>query len=126
MQLPLVRKLMGMFVERIVSEIIPNETGAARLQQLGLFLLIFVLEENGTPVTAARLAEISGQKVSAVQKQLLKLEKVDVIERRQVVTKSGRGRAYHLFIKHNDKTKKLMKAIGGTGKRSKRAKDQTK
>ena len=82
---------MGMFVERIVSEIIPSETGAARLQQLGLFLLIFVLEENGTPVTAARLAEMSGQKISAVQKQLLKLEKVELIERRQVVSKSGRG-----------------------------------
>jgi DNA-binding MarR family transcriptional regulator len=119
MQLPLVRKLIGMFVARIVSEIIPDETGAARLQQLGLFILIFVLEENGTPVTAARLAEISGQKVSAVQKQLLKLEKIEVIERRQVVTKSGRGRAYHLFIKHNEKTKTLLKTIGGRDRHSK-------
>jgi predicted transcriptional regulator len=121
MQLPLVRKLIGMFVERIVSEIIPNETGAARLQQLGLFILIFVLEENGTPVTAARLSEITGQKVSAVQKQLLKLEKVDVIERRRVVSKSGRGRAFHLFIKHNEKTKKLLKAMGKVGSRKRRS-----
>ena len=57
MQLALVRKLIGMFVERIVSEILPNETGAARLQQLGLFTLIFTLEENGTPVTAERLVK---------------------------------------------------------------------
>src|SRR3954471_23897028 len=119
MQLPLVRKLMGMFVERIVSEIIPDETGAARLQQLGLFLLIFVLEEEGLLVTAARHAEMSGQKISAVQKQLLKLEKVEVIERRQAVSKSGRGRAYHLFIKHNEKTKKLLRAMGKSGPRRK-------
>jgi hypothetical protein len=103
MQLPLVRKLIGMFVERIVSEIIPDETGAARLQQLGLFILIFVLEENGTPVTAARLATITRQKDSAVQKQLVKLENVGVIERRKALSKSGRGRAFHLFIKHNEK-----------------------
>jgi hypothetical protein len=62
-----------------------DETGAARLQQLGLFLLIFVLEENGTPVTTARLAAISRQKVSAVQKRLLMLEDADVIERAQLV-----------------------------------------
>jgi predicted transcriptional regulator len=111
MQLPLVRKLIGMFVERIVNEILPDETGAARLQQLGLFTLIFVLDQNGEPVTAARLAKITGQSVGRVQKQLLKLEKVEVIERRQVLSKSGRGRAYHLFVKHNEKTKKLMKAL---------------
>ena len=115
MQLPLVRKLIGMFVDRIVSEIIPDETGAARLQQLGLFILIFVLEENGTPVTAARLAAITRQKVSAVQKQLVKLEDVGVIERRKALSKSGRGRALHLFIRHNEKTKKLMKALGKAG-----------
>src|SRR5205085_12662566 len=112
MQLPLVRRLIGMFVDRIVSEIIPDETGAARLQQLGLFILIFVLEANGTPVTAARLAEITQQKVSAVQLQLVKLESVGVIERRKALSKSGRGRALHLFIKHNEKTEKLMQALG--------------
>jgi response regulator of citrate/malate metabolism len=82
MQLALVRELVGMFVTRIVDEIIPGETGAARLQQIGLFTLIFVLEQDGEPVTADRLAEITQQSKSAVQKQLQKLEDVDVIERR--------------------------------------------
>lgn len=122
MQLALVRKLIGMFVARIVSEILPDETGAARLQQLGLFTLIFALEQNGTPVTAARLAEITHQSKSAVQKQLLKLEQVEVIERRQVLSTSGRGRAFHLFVRHNEKTAKLMKALGaGKGRRKKRS-----
>jgi predicted transcriptional regulator len=112
MQLALVRKLIGMFVERIVSEVFPDETGAARLQQLGLFTLIFTLEQNGTPVTAERLAGITGQSKSAVQKQLVKLEDVGVIERRKALSKSGRGRALHLFIKHNEKTERLMKAGG--------------
>jgi predicted transcriptional regulator len=120
MQLTLVRKLVGMFVTRIVDEIIPGETGAARLQQIGLFTLIFVLEENGTPVTADRLAKITRQSKSAVQKQLGKLEAIDVIERRQALSKSGRGRAFHLFIKHNEKTEKLLKAMGKAGGRKKR------
>ena len=120
MQLALVRKLIGMFVDRIVSEVLPDETGAARLQQLGLFTLIFALEQNGKPVTAARLAEITHQSKSAVQKQLLKLEKVEVIERRQVLSKSGRGRAFHLFVKHNEKTEKLIRALGTTKPRSKK------
>jgi len=120
MQLALVRELVGMYVARIVDEIIPGETGAARLQQIGLFTLIFVLEQNGEPITADRLVEITHQSKSAVQKQLQKLEDVDVIERRQALNKSGRGRAFHLFIKHNEKTKKLIKALGKTGARRKK------
>jgi hypothetical protein len=37
-----------------VSEIFPDETGATRLQQVGLFILIFVLEGDRA-VTPARL-----------------------------------------------------------------------
>jgi len=121
MQLALVRELVGMYVARIVDEIIPGETGAARLQQIGLFTLIFVLEQNGKAITADRLVEITHQSKSAVQKQLQKLEDVDVIERRQALNKSGRGRAFHLFIKHNEKTKKLIKALGKAGTRKRRS-----
>jgi predicted transcriptional regulator len=112
MQLELVRRLVGMFVERIVSEIFPDETGAARLQQVGLFTLIFVLEDNGTPVTAARLSALTGQSVSQVQKQLQKLLKVGVIERKKALNVKGRGHAFHLRIKHTDKTRRLLEAIG--------------
>jgi hypothetical protein len=35
-------KLIGMFVDQIISEVFADETGAARLQQVGLFTLIFV------------------------------------------------------------------------------------
>jgi predicted transcriptional regulator len=112
MQLELVRKLVGMFVERIVSEIFPDETGAARLQQVGLFTLIFVLEENGTPVTAARLSALTGQSISQVQKQLQKLLKVGVIERKKALNVQGRGQAFHLKVKHTDKTKRLLDAMG--------------
>jgi predicted transcriptional regulator len=112
MQLELVRKLVGMFVERIVSEIFPDETGAARLQQVGLFTLIFVLDDNSVPVTAARLASITGQSVSQVQKQLQKLLKVGVIERKKALNVRGRGQAFHLKVKYTDKTKRLLDAMG--------------
>src|SRR6266851_9825512 len=111
MQLELVRKLVGMYVERIVSEVFPDETGAARLQQVGLFTLIFVLEGGKEPVTAARLSELTGQSLSGVQKQLQKLLKVGVIERKQALNRQGRGRLYHFFIKHNEQTKRLLQAI---------------
>lgn len=112
MQLELVRKLIGMYVERILGEVFPDETGAARLQQIGLFTLIFVLEGGKEPVTAARVSELTGQSLSVVQKQLLKLEKVGVIERKSVLNRRGRGRAYHLSIKENERSKRLLQAIG--------------
>ena len=112
MQLEFVRKLIGMYVERIVSEVFPDETGAARLQQVGLFTLIFVLQGGKEPVTAARVSDLTGQSLSVVQKQLLKLEKVGVIERKPALNRQGRGRAYHLFIKQNEQTKRLLQAIG--------------
>ena len=120
MQVEISRQRLRMFIERIVNKVFAGETGALRMQQIGLFTLIFVLEESGEPVTADRLAQITHQSKSAVQKQLQKLEDVDVIERRKALNKSGRGRAFHLFIKHNEKTKKLLKALGGVGKQKKR------
>src|SRR6266849_5953615 len=116
MQLELVGKLVGMFVDRILREIFPDETGAARLQQVGLFTLIFVLQENGEPVTAARLAEQTGQSVSQVQKQLQKLVKVGVVERKKALNRQGRGRAFHLAIRHTDKTKRLLKAMSNAAR----------
>jgi predicted transcriptional regulator len=95
-----------MLVDRIVSEIFSDETGAARLQQVGLFIVIFVLEGDRAPVTAARLSELTGQSVSQVQKQLQKLIKVGVIRRKKAP--KGRGHAFHLAIKHTKETKRLL------------------
>jgi predicted transcriptional regulator len=100
---------LGMSVDRIVSEIFPDETGGARLQQVGLFIVIFVLEGDRAPVTAPRLAELTGESVSQVQKQLQKLVKVGVIERKKV--RQGRGHALRFAIKHTKETKRLLEAM---------------
>jgi predicted transcriptional regulator len=97
-----------MVVDRIVSEIFPNETGAARLAQVGLFILIFVLEGDRAPVTPARLSELTGQSVRQVQKQLQKLVKAGVIERKKA---RGRGHASHFAIKQTKGTKRLLEAM---------------
>jgi len=120
MQLQLVRELVGMFVERIVNQIFPNETGAARLQQVGLFTLIFVLERSGSPVTTARLSEMTGQSRSQVHKQLDKLVKVGVVERTQHLNRHGRGYVFHFSIKYTPQSKRLINAIGKAGRRKKR------
>jgi len=111
MQLELIGKLIGMFVDKILDEVFPNETGAARLQQIGLFTLIFVLEQRGETVTSTRLAELTGQSPSAVYKQLDKLDEIEVISRKKVTEKGRRGFSYVLSIKQNAKTKKLIRAL---------------
>jgi predicted transcriptional regulator len=111
MQLELLGKLIGMFVDKILDDVFPDETGAARLQQIGLFTLIFVLEQRGETVTVARLAELTGQSPSAVYKQLEKLEDVKVIARKKITQKGRRGFTYVLSIRYNDKTRRLIEAL---------------
>ena len=119
MQLDPNRELIRMFVERILDEIFPDETGAARLQQVGLFTLIYMLQGDEKPVTAARISEMTGQSESQIHHQLQKLMKLKLVERTKIPNKQGRGSAFQLSIKHNAKTKRLAAAIakGGAGKR---------
>ena len=113
MQLEFARELIGMHVERILGKVFVNETGAARLQQVGLFTLIFVFEKGGEPVTVKRLSEATGQSVGRVHLQLKKLLKVKVIGSKRALNRHGRGYVLHFFIKQNAKTKRLLKAIAG-------------
>ncbi len=111
MQLETARILLGMYVEPILAKIFRNETGAARLQQLGLFLLVFVLEKNGEPVTAKRLSEATGHPNTSIHKQMQKLLKVGVVGKRKGTSSGRRGYALHFFVMQNAKTKQLLKAI---------------
>ena len=43
--------------------------------------------------------------------QLKKLEQVELVERKRILNKQGRGRAFALSIKHTPKTKRLLAAI---------------
>src|SRR4051812_28159648 len=103
--------LIRMLVERILAEALPGETGAARLQQVGLFTLIFMLQSDAEPVTASRLAAMTAQSVSEVSLQLKKLMKVELIQRNKILNRQGRGYAFHLTIKHTAKSKRLIEAI---------------
>jgi predicted transcriptional regulator len=118
MQPELSRKVIRMLVERILETVLPNETGAARLQQVGLFTLIYMLQGDKEPVTISRLMKITGQADAQLIKQLRKLMEADLVERTQILNKQGRGRAFHLSIKHTPKTKRLLAAIDtGTKKK---------
>ena len=111
MQLLFARRILGMYVGPILRKAFSNETGAARLQQVGLFAVIFILEESGEPVTAARLSEATGQATSAIYKQLQKLLDLKVIRKRQALNKGGRGYVMHFHVTQNAKTKQLLKAL---------------
>ncbi len=111
MQVNPTRELIHMFAERIVKETFPNETAAARLQQFGLFVWIYLLQSEDEPVTAARLAQTTGLKDAQIIRHLRRLMKRELIERIKILAKHGRGRAFNLVIKHNAKTRRLLKAI---------------
>jgi DNA-binding transcriptional regulator GbsR (MarR family) len=113
------RKLIRMLVERILEKVFPKETGAARLQQVGLFTLIYMLQGDDEPVTARRLAAMTGQSEPQVSVQLRKLVDIELIERKKIKNKQGRGHAFQLSIKHNAKTKRLAAAIHKAGGQAK-------
>lgn len=114
MQRDLNRELLWMFVGRIVEEVFPNETGASRLQQVGLFTLIYLMQRD-PPVTAARIAAMTKQSSSQIHRQLQKLLSLKLIERKKILNKQGRGYALHMAIKHNAKTRRLAEAINKAG-----------
>src|SRR3954466_10871131 len=105
---PELLRALRMLVERLLAEVFPGETAAARIQQLGLFTLIFVLQDDGQPTTSARLTTVSGLKSSQVHRQLQKLLK---IERTAITSPHGRGRAWQLSIKHTPETARLLEAL---------------
>jgi len=114
------RDVLRMFTERILANVFPDETGAARLQQAGLFLLIYVLQGDTEPVTVSRLERITGQADAQINRQLNKLIEIGIVEKTQILNKQGRGRAFHLSIKNSAKTRRLVKAIDKGGNKKKR------
>jgi len=111
MQPDLSRTVIRMLVERILKSALPKESGAARLQQIGLFTLIYMLEGDKEPVTVSRLMKVTGQSDAQIIKHLRKLMDENLVERTQILNKQGRGRAFHLSIKPTPKTKRLLAAI---------------
>ena len=111
MQRDLSRKVIRMLVERILAEALPKESGAARLQQVGLFTLIYMLQGDNEPVTISRLSRLTGQGDAQIIRQVNKLLDVELVKRTQILNKQGRGRAFHLSIKDTPKTKRLIGAI---------------
>jgi predicted transcriptional regulator len=106
-----------MFTKQILENTFPDETGAARLQQAGLFLLIYVLQGDKEPVTVLRLEKMTGQADAGIIRQLNKLIKIGVVEKTQILNKQGRGRAFHLSIKDSAKTRRFVKALDKGGKK---------
>jgi predicted transcriptional regulator len=104
------RDELRMLAERILKRF-PGESGAARLQQAGLFLLIYVMQSEKEPVTVARLKEMTGQGSGGLHKQLDKLSEIGLIEKTQIRNKQGRGRAFLLTIKDTPKTRRITKAL---------------
>ena len=100
-----------MHLQRILDHAFPRQTGAARVQLLGLFTLIYLLQTEKEDVTARRLAMMTGQPEGDVGNQVKKLVALDLIARTQILNKQGRGRAFKLTVKNSAQAKRLTKAI---------------
>jgi hypothetical protein len=124
MQLALFASLIGMSVDRVLAEILPGETGAARLQQLGLFLLVLVLEQRGEKVTVARIRELTRQSQSAIYKQLDKLVNVEVVKRTETKIDRPPGYVNEFSINYGDKAQRLIAAMGGPAVKKKARRDK--
>ena len=115
MQVELRSKLLLMYLKRILEKAFPGVSAAARLQQIGLFTLIYALQDEEEPVTAAWLAKMTELSDGQVLTHLRRLMEIQLIERTQIKNKQGRGRAYKLTIKDTKETKRLLRAIDKTG-----------
>jgi DNA-binding MarR family transcriptional regulator len=113
MQPLLTIKSLHMFLRHILEHAFPGESGASRLQQLGLFTLIYVMQEEGhAPVTAKDLAELTGQSDGDVSRRIKKLVALDLIDRNPIPNpRGGRGTAFKLTVKDTPEAKRLIKAI---------------
>jgi DNA-binding MarR family transcriptional regulator len=110
------RAVIRMFVERIIAKAFPEETAAARLQQIGLFTLIYMLEDDPEPTTAARLAAMTGLADAQVIRQVRKLVARGLVKRTKILNRQGRGRAFRLTIKYGAKTRRLLQGLDKTKK----------
>src|SRR5262245_7265850 len=121
MQQPRNLNALRIYLQRILDTAFARQTGAARVQLLGLFTLIYLLQSDKADVTARRLSLMRGQPQGHVGNQVKKLVALDLIERTQVPNKQGRGRAFKLTIKHGAPARRLTKAIdkaaGGRGRK---------
>src|SRR5215468_5419659 len=100
-----------MLVRHILENAFPSESGAARLKQVGLFCLIYLLQGNDEPVTAARLSQLTGQPDGDVSNTLRRLIELGLVDRTPILQKQGRGRAYKLTVTGSPEAKRLTKAI---------------
>ena len=105
------RELLRVFAERIVNKVSPDETSAARLQQIGMFALIYIMEKDEEKLTAARLSRFTGLVDSQVLGNVNALVEKDLIVQTAVTSSHGRGRSLQLSIKHNAKTRRLLQAL---------------
>jgi DNA-binding MarR family transcriptional regulator len=108
MQPNLAHDLLRMFTRQILDEVFEGETGASRLQQVGLFTLIFSGGEGGQPLTAAQLSELTGQDAGQIGRLVQKLMARGLVERKPG---PGRGRPQVLSVKPSPAAKKLIEAM---------------
>lgn len=104
-------RLIWHLVKQIVENAFPEETAAARLQQVAVLLTINALQNLEEPLTTQRLGEIYGLNASQTHKLVTRLVERGLVERKQVHNRLGRGHAFALQLVETQELKELREAM---------------
>lgn len=104
-------RLIWHLVKQIVENAFPEETAAARLQQVAVLLTINALQDQPEPLTTQRLGEVYGLTPSQTHKIVTRLVERGLVERSQIHNRLGRGHAYALRVIETDEIRDLRQAI---------------
>lgn len=104
-------QLIWHLVKQIVERAFPEETAAARLQQVAILLTINALQDEPEPLTTQKLGEVYGLTVSQTHKLVTRLVERGLIERTQVLNRRGRGHAFALRVVETEELRQLRQAV---------------
>ena len=85
-------------MRRILTNPDPAETGADRLRQIGLMVLIHNLQLRSIDATTSKIEEVSGTNRQAIYDITRALEAKGLLQRVNVVNRHNKGRVFKFVI----------------------------
>ena len=85
-------------MRRILANPDPSETGADRLRQIGLMVLIHNLQLRSVDATTSKIEEISGTNRQAIYDITRALEEKGLLRRENIINRHNKGRVFKFII----------------------------
>jgi len=85
-------------MRQIFQSAVPGETGADRLRQVGLMILIYNLQLRGIEATTSEIEQVSGADRRAIYDMTKALEAKGLLKRSSVTNRHNKGRVFKYVI----------------------------